>query len=152
MPAKRLLPDNRTLKRWVDSGMTHQEIAAEVERTTGVHVSRSTVSAALSRAGLVEHQRIRYDKEIPWRVKSEHLTQYPVRMLRLLGRRNASIELTEDEEARLDSWLKAMKEKNVVVAYSDDIGFIYVEADERGDGARGIPIRKRTILKKELPH
>ena len=27
MPAKRLLPDNRTLKRWVDSGMTHQEIA-----------------------------------------------------------------------------------------------------------------------------
>ena len=92
MPAKRLLPDNRTLKRWVDSGMTHQEIAHEVERTTGVHVSRSTVSAALSRAGLVEHQRYRYDKEIPWRVKSEHLTQYPVRMLRLLGRRNAEIE------------------------------------------------------------
>jgi hypothetical protein len=132
--------------------MTHQEIADEVERTTGVHVSRSTVSAALSRAGLVENQRIRYDKEIPWRVKVEHLTQYPVRMLRLLGRRNAGIELTDDEETRLDSWLQAMKQRKIVVAYSGDIGFIYVEADERGDGAKGIPIRRREILKKELPH
>ena len=151
MPAKRLLPDNRTLKRWVDAGLTHQEIANEIERTTGVRVSRSSVSAALSRAGLVE-QRYRYDREIPWRVKGEHLTQYPVRMLRLLGRQNAGIVLSPDEDQRLNSWLTTMKDKGVVVAYSEDIGFIYVEADERGDGSRGIPIRKRPILKKELPH
>lgn len=152
MPAKRLLPDNRTLKRWVDKGLTHQQIADEVERTTGFHVSRSTVSAALSRAGLIEHQRFRYDAEIPWRVKVEHLTQYPVRMLRLLGRKRAGVALSEDEEQRLESWLATMKERHLVVAYSEHVGFLYVDADERGDGAQGIPIRRRPIMKKELPH
>jgi hypothetical protein len=131
--------------------MTHQEIATEVERVTGEHVSRSSVSAALSRAGLSK-QAQRYDQEIPWRVRVEHMTAYPARMLRLLGRRRAGLELNPHEADRLDSWLDALAERNLVVAYCpDQTGFLYVHADEVGDGAKGIPIRRREILAKELP-
>ena len=145
-----MLPDNNTLVRWVDAGMTHQQMADEVERVTGEHVSRSTVSAALSRAGLSK-QTARYDQEIPWRVRVEHMTEYPARMLRLLGRRRAGLELTQHEADRLDSWLDALSERNLVVGYCpEQIGFLYVTADEVGDGAKGIPIRRREILAKEL--
>lgn len=149
MPARRVLPDNQTLHRWVELGMTHQDIADEVEKLTGEKVSRSTVSAALSRAGL-SRQTARYEDEIPWRVKVEHVTQYPARMLRLLGRRRAKLDLSEHEAERLDSWLGHLKEMGAVVGYCPDVGFLYVEADEVGDGSRGIPIRRRIIERREI--
>jgi hypothetical protein len=130
--------------------MTHKEIADQVFELTGERVSRSTVSAALSRAGLSK-QTARYADEIPWRVKIEHMTAYPARMLRLLGRRRAKLDLTQHEQDRLDSWLASLKERECVVAYSPDAGFLYVAADEYGDGARGVPIRRRVITKSELP-
>lgn len=72
-------------------------------------------------------------------------------MLRLLGRRRAGVELADEEDARLDAWLDALEEKEIVVAYApEDGGFIYVEADEVGDGDNGIPIRRRSIGSEEI--
>lgn len=114
-------------------------------------VSRSAVSVALSRAGLTK-EAMRYREELPWRVKSEHLTQYQARMLRLLGRRRQGGELTEIQDSRLDSWLEDMEDNGWVVGYCPDgPGFIYVIADEKGDGKNAIPIRARTIGAEELP-
>ncbi|HLP97641.1 MAG TPA: hypothetical protein VK149_04270 [Sideroxyarcus sp.] len=138
------------LKRCVDAGMTHREIVGYIADKYGLRVSRSSVSAALSRAGLTE-AGMRYKSEIPWRVKAEHLTQYQARMLRLLGRRRADVELTGEEDGRLDAWLEAVEEREIVVAYSPERGFIYVDADERGDNPDGIPIRPRVIEADELP-
>lgn len=151
MAAPRLLPPAQELKKLVDLGYTHANIAEYVQITTGVHVSRSTVSAALSRAGLTTRDGIRYKDEIPWRVKAEHLTQYPARMLRLLGRRRAGHELADDEAQRLDAWMEGLEEKELVIAYCpDDAGFLYVDADEISDGDKGIPIRRRLITSDEL--
>ena len=151
MPAPRLLPPTSELVKLIEQGYTHKEIADWVERTMGVKVSRSSVSAALHRAGLSE-QLGRYRAELPWRVKGEHLTQYPARMLRLLGRRNAGVELSMEDEGRLDAWLTALEEQDLVVAYvPDGQGFIYVEADEVDDGRNHIPIRARPIEPDELP-
>jgi putative intracellular protease/amidase len=110
MAAPRLLPPVSELEQLVRQGYTHQQIVDHVLQTTGVVVSRSSVSAALSRAGLSK-EAMRYKDELPWRVKGEHLTHYPARMLRLLGRRRASIDLTMDEQERLDAWLEALEEK-----------------------------------------
>lgn len=152
MPAPRLLPDSNELKRLVELGMTHQQIADYWNEKTGANVSRSSVSAALSRAGLTEREGMRYKEELPWRVKGEHMTQYPARMLRLLGRRRAEVELTDDEESRLDAWLESLEEREIVVAYApDNGGFIYVDADEIGDGQNGTPIRRRLIHSDEFP-
>lgn len=151
MPAQRLLPPVSDLARLVEAGLTHQQIADRISEDLGQRVSRSTVSVALSRAGL-SREAMRYKEEIPWKVKAEHLTQYPARMLRLLGRRRQDIELSVDEESRLDAWLDALEEREIVVCYApDNGGFIYVDADEVQDGADGIPIRKRTIQAEEFP-
>jgi hypothetical protein len=150
MPAPRLLPSDRELGRLVEQGLTHQEIADWVLEHLGHRVSRSTVSVALSRAGLSK-EAMRYKRELPWKVKADHLTEYPARMLRLLGRRRAEGELTDDEDARLDAWLEALEEREIVVAYSPERGFLYVDADEIGDGNDGIPIRRRAIGEDEFP-
>jgi hypothetical protein len=145
MAAPRLLPPTSELERLVRQGYTHQQIVDHWKSETGITVSRSSVSAALSRAGLSK-EAMRYKDELPWRVKGEHLTQYPARMLRLLGRRRAGIDLTDEEQERLDAWLEALAEKQLIVAYCPDLeGFLYVDADEVGDGSDGVPIRKRVI-------
>jgi hypothetical protein len=133
----------------VEDGWSHADIAAHVEKTTGHKISRSAVSAALSRAGLTKATP-RYKKEIPWRVGEAHLTAYPVRMLRLLGRKRSGQPLTEEEEDRLRSWMDQLAEWDAVVAYSPSAGFLYVAADEVGDWEDGIPIRHRTITDDEL--
>jgi hypothetical protein len=148
--APRRLPSSSELRRLVEQGLTHSQIAEHVSSASGVTVSRSTVSAALSRAGLTT-AAMRYKQELPWRVRPDHLAQYPARMLRLLGRRRQNIELTEDEENRLDAWLDGIEEKQLVVAYApDNGGFIYVDADEINDGERDIPIRRRLIESDEF--
>ncbi len=137
------------LQKLVDQGMTHSEIAQHLEAKLGHKVARSSVSASLSRAGKTS-EGTRYTQEIPWRVKGEHLLQYPARMLRLLGRRNLGLPLSDEQSHRLDNWLANLREKNLVVAYSESVGLIYVDADEVHDGHEGIPIRRRTIEDSEL--
>jgi hypothetical protein len=148
--APRRLPPASELAKLVEAGFTHQQIADHVHDRYGQHVSRSTVSVALSRAGLAK-DAMRYKDELPWKVKSDHLTQYPARMLRLLGRRRSDIDLTDEEAERLEAWLEGMGEKGLVVAYvPDGSGFIYVYADERADAPDGLPIRKRNINTDEI--
>jgi hypothetical protein len=143
MPAPRILPDNATLRRWVqDEGLTHEQVTQRVYETTGQKVARSTVAAALHRAGLTKKQA-RYDRELPWRVKPQHAAAYPARMLRDLGRIRQGGSLPEDEQARFQSWLAMIEDEQVVVAYDPDSvpGFFYVKADQAGDFPEGTPIR-----------
>jgi hypothetical protein len=143
MPAPRILPDNATLRRWVqDEGLTHEQVTQRVYETTGQKVARSTVAAALHRAGLTKKQA-RYEKELPWRVKPQHAAAYPARMLRDLGRLRQGGSLPEDEQARFQSWLAMIEDEQVVVAYDPDCvpGFFYVKADQPGDFPDGTPIR-----------
>lgn len=133
----------------VGDGWTQADIVRYVEDTTGQTVSRGAVSAALSRAGLTV-AKARYKEELPWRVSEEHQSHYAARMLRLLGRQRAGDELRPEEQKRLTSWRHQLEDWGAVVAYSPTQGFLYVHADEVGDGAEGIPIRRRTITDDEL--
>jgi hypothetical protein len=132
MANKRKLPDVTVLAHWVnDEGLTHQEIADRVYEQTGNRVSRSTVSAALSRAGLSKPGP-RYDYLIPWKVNVAHSRQYPVRMLRTLGRWRELLPLREGEQERLDSWAEHLDKDGLVVAYDPNVGFVYTKR-ELGD-------------------
>lgn len=144
MPAVRLLPDVQTLQRYLDEGLTHQQIADRVFMETGNRVSRSSVSAAISRAGL-SAEGTRYQDVIPWRVSVRHIKEYPVRMLRLLGRRRSGGVLTAAEDARLQRWLDTLVEEDAVVAYAPDaeVGFHYI--DRGPDDPVDVPIRRRPI-------
>lgn len=125
----------------VDRGMTHKQIADEVSRKTGYPVSRSTVSAALHRAGEAETAK-KYGEEIPWKVKEGHQTHYAARMLRLLGRRRAGTTNSAEQDQRLDAWLRQLNEAGAVVVYfpHTDDGFFYVAGEP--DNGDGIPIQR----------
>jgi hypothetical protein len=118
--------------------MTHAQIATLLSRETGHQVSRSTVSAALHRAGDSDHAK-KYPEELPWRVRQEHQTHYAARMLRLLGRRRAGITNSAESDARLDAWLRNLEAHGAVVVYVEDTeeGFFYVEGKP---DAKGIPV------------
>lgn len=132
MANHRLLPSDDVLLRWVGEGLTHQQIADRVEEETGHRVARATVSAALSRAGKTKTRHPRFEREVPWRVRQEHVMAYPIRNLRLLGRRRMGLGLGPGEDQRLDNWLQLLHEEELVVAYAPhlDEGAIYVR---RGD-------------------
>lgn len=140
MPA-RILPSQSELEKMLRSGMTHAEIAQAVSRETGHPVRRSTVSAAIHRAGLSGAAK-RYTEEIPWTVREEHLTHYAARMLRTLGRRRAGINNSEEMDARLDAWLKLLEDNHSVVTYLPDTaqGFFYVDGEPN---ELGVPILEK---------
>ena len=129
----------------VDRGMSHQQIADAVRADTGHPITRSSVSAAISRAGITKTQGIRYTEELPWRVSGDHLLAYPARMLRLLGRRRHSAGLKPEESDRLDAWLRHLAAEGAVVAYHPTRGFLYVPARPGVDGTDGIPIRRAAL-------
>lgn len=143
MPSK-VLPEKSQLERMLRSGMTHKEIAEAVTRETGHPVRRSTVSAAIHRAGLSSPAK-KYDEEIPWTVREEHLTHYAARMLRTLGRRRAGTQNSEEMDQRLDRWLKQLREAHAVVAYVPETaeGFFYVDGEPN---EKGIPITQELQL------
>jgi hypothetical protein len=143
MPRK-LTPSKQDLENYVRQGLTHEQIAVEHEKVTGARVARSSISAAIHRYGLAEHKH-RYTDEIPWRLRGKDSKAYPIRMLRLLGKRRRGEKLLPTEDKRLDSWLRTMREENAVVAWDPDVepSVFYVE---RADGdPLDIPIRVQRV-------
>jgi len=123
----------------VEQGLTHEQIAEIITRESGRPISRSTVSAALHRAGRTTPAK-KYAEEIPWTVRQEHQTHYAARMLRLLGRRRAGITNSAEADQRLDSWLKGVEEAGAVVVYVPDTpeGFYYIVGEP---DVPGIPVK-----------
>lgn len=127
---EKVLPDTQRLQALRKEGMTYKQIAAWVEEKTGAHVSPTSIGAALSRAGKT-NARPRYEDHLPWVVRQDHIRHYAARMLRLLGRRDAGLPLSEADDQRLDSWLGKLKAEHALVVYVADSeeGFYYVDGD-----------------------
>lgn len=141
------VPDKNTLQRWQEAGLTAQEMADLTLQRTGMSVSRSAIAQALSRYGLAK-ERTRYIETVPWDVNKLHATARPLRMLRLLGRRRNSMDLTDEEAKSLDNWLTTLAEHRAIVAYDpDDLarGFHYVNERWRDHKDKTLPIRRRRI-------
>lgn len=146
MAPPKYTPDKTTFQQWLAEGLTHQQMADRVYEQTGHRVTRAAVTVALMSYGLTS-TKPRYKDTIPWRVKVEHAKTYPIRMLRLLGKRRAGVELPEDDDRLLDGWLEHLDREGLIVAYDpdDDLGVHYVDVSYRDHEDDGIPIRKKTI-------
>ena len=132
------LPDLMRLRALRAQGKTYKQIALWVEAKTGERVSPASVGAALSRAGVTK-ARPRYEQHLPWVVHTDHIKHYAARMLRLLGRRDNGLPMSEENTKRLDSWLARLRQEGLIVAYLPDseAGFHYVSGEWPQDG---IPI------------
>lgn len=153
MARPRVLPTNSELVEMRDRGLTHQQIADEVFRRTNQRIARSTVSVALMRAGEATHHK-RYNEAIPWTVPAEYGSEYPLRMLRLLGRRQHGAAMTVDEEQRLESWLGRLRDNGEVVGFCPDSpdgepGFHYLPIEAKDhDGPE--PIRREEVRPEQI--
>lgn len=127
MPAHRYLPSDSQLAKWREEGLTHQQIADRVYEQTGYRVARSTISAALSRAGLTN--KVRYSEWLPWdRIAVEHNGHYAAQMLRAGARIEAGEEVSESLKQRYESWRKRLESEDACIHYdiSTVDGFFYV--------------------------
>lgn len=132
MPAHRIIPSDSILARWRELGLTLEQIRDRVEEETGVRPGKSTVSAALSRAGLTK--KIRYD-EIPWdRISVQHNSHYILTQLRIGARINNGLPVRDGDRKRYEHWVNEVKAAGAVVHYDPDTvdGFFYVPR-QRGD-------------------
>lgn len=154
MSRPRILPSDRELVWMRDQGMTHQQIADEVSRKTGHRIARSTVSVALARAGESDHRR-RFRDTIPWQVPTRFQAEYPLRMLRLLGRQRRGMVMTDDERTRLESWMSKRQSEGSVVVFCPDVprgepGFYYVPDTARDHDDDELPIRVAEVSPKQI--
>lgn len=119
MPRPRLVPSDSILEKWyVEEGLTQQQIVDRIWEQDQVRVARSTVAAALHRAGLTE--RVRYDDVIPWRVKLEHCSNHLLNILRAGAREVRGEELSEAAKKQLESFKARQELEDCVIAYVPD--------------------------------
>ncbi len=146
MAPPRLVPDKITIERWMEEGLTHQQMADRVFKESGNKVTRMAISAAIQRYGLAGEGQ-RYDDMIPWTIRPSHATAQQLRMLRFLARRNRGAEMNESEVRQLDSWLKKLNDMGAIVAYDpdDDMGFHYIDKKYRDHRDKARPIRVKEI-------
>ena len=146
MAPPRLVPDKVTIERWIDEGLTHQQMADRLLAETGNKVTRMAISAAIQRYGLAGEGN-RYEDTVPWRIQPSHATAQPLRMLRFMGRRRQGNSLNDAESKQLDAWMKRLTEMDVIVAYDpdDDLGFHYIDARFRDHDDATLPIRRTPI-------
>lgn len=129
MPAKRKLPSDSILARWVEEGLDHKQMQQRIKEQFGEEVALSSVSGALSRAGLTN--RVRYDDFIPWgRIALEHNHAYQLTMLRCAARMDKGLPVRDGDKRRFETWRDELKSKGVVVHYDYDSeqGWFYVPA------------------------
>jgi hypothetical protein len=145
MAPRTKVPDKNTLERWRDEGYTQAQMVELTLSEFGEVVSRSAIANAMARYGL-SAVGPRYDEEVPWQINATHATAHPLRMLRLLGRRNATDDLGEEESRQLDSWLQQLDERQLIVGYDPDdtMGFRYINISYK-DHELDIPIRRRLL-------
>lgn len=128
MGRNKLVPAKDELRKMLDRGMTHGQIAELVYERTGARITPAAVSVARNRYGL-KRQIPRYPQALPWRVKVEHNSRYVARMLRAHARRKAGLPLPPEVEKKLDTWINTLKVNNAVVHYNPNTeeGFFYVD-------------------------
>jgi len=117
--AHRYGPPNFWLKARLTEGLTYREIAERWNQLQGGQVTTpNAVKTLVSRQGLANRAN-RYTDLIPWRVRTEHLGHYHVKLLRLLARSERDLPIKPPERRMLDLWLKRMG-TDKVVAYDSD--------------------------------
>lgn len=107
--------------------MTQEQMRDKIEEETGIRPGKSTISAALSRAGLTH--RIRYDDFIPWkRISVDHNSNYIITQLRTGARLKRGLPVKPGDRHRYEKWVENLEEVGAVVHYdiTTPEGWFYV--------------------------
>lgn len=142
MAPQRYVPPDPILRLMLDAGWTRRQIRDHVYAETGHLLTLAAITHHATRLGYGKGKP-RYRETIPWRVKEHHAKSYPIRMLRLLGKRRLGAELHDGEVQLLDNWLATLRRNGLIVAYDPDSdpGVAYVDQSFRDHNDAELPIR-----------
>ena len=159
MPRQRLLPDAKEMVRLRDDeGMTHKQIAEEVNRRNrelGIYeeVSDKAVSVALYRAGETVRKNPRYEEELPWQLRSDRSrSDYWALNLRLWGRENAGHPMNYEETKSLERFKRKLAESQAVVHYDEDTDEFILAVPRPGIDTGLIRLTDGQIRRRKLGH
>lgn len=133
---KTIVPDPTQMRRYLELGLTQQQIVEQYEKDTGIRCGRSAIGMAISRYGLSSSRpRDRYMDMIPWKLEPEHQQHPDARLLRLEGRRRRGRDISERDLTWLTNWLTSLEEQNAVIIYRPETveGFWFVPRTEEDD-------------------
>jgi len=134
MGARRKMPSDSILEKWVEEGLDHPQIQQRIKDDFGEEVALSSVSGHLSRIGATN--RIKYSDWIPWpRISLDHNHHYALNMLRVGARLDRDLPVREVDQRRFERWSRELQDKDLVVHYSYDSvsGFYYVKRRPKKD-------------------
>lgn len=139
---KEIVPNPTQMRRYVERGLTQQQIADEYEKDTGIRCTRQAIGMALARYDMkTVRPRKRHTELLPWVIRREHAMANDARMLRMEGRRRLGEQLREKDLRILEGWMMRLDEQDAVVHYDPDTekGFWWVP--RKPEDGRGL-IRK----------
>ena len=135
MPARRKMPSDSILEKWVAEGLDHEQIRQRIKEEFNEDVALSSVSGHMSRIGATN--RIKYSDWIPWgRISLDHNHNYTLNMLRIGARLDRGKPVRDIDKGRFERWSKELQQKKLVVHYDYDTmeGFFYVKRRPKVDG------------------
>ncbi|HLL67543.1 MAG TPA: hypothetical protein VK453_17795 [Micromonosporaceae bacterium] len=119
--------DEQEVVAWFAEGRTYRWMSEDYRRKYNIETSPSLWGTYRHLRGL--HRPTTNDHGlVPWNVRERHRWAYPVIMLRAEARRRGGVDLSADDLAKLEAWLKRMKEDDTVLHYDPDTeeGWCYV--------------------------
>lgn len=132
MPASKIV-DEQEVIRWFAEGKTYQEMCQIYLEKYNIETVPSLWGNFRRRRGL-SRRSVLNEELIPWSVKPEHRSAYPLAMLRVEGRKREGLPLRESDEYRLGLWRSMLEADDLVVHYDPETeqGFWYIKR-EAGD-------------------
>ena len=121
------IQDEQEVVRWFEEGRTYAWMSEQYREKYHIETVPSLWGNFRRRRGL-SRRITRNDDLIPWEVRREHRWAWPINMLRQEARRRAGVELTDEQNQRVDAWLRGMKDDGTVLHYEPDTdqGWFYV--------------------------
>jgi hypothetical protein len=127
MAGRSKIQDEQEVLRWFEEGRTYKWMVETYLEKYNIETTIAMWGNFRRRMGL--DQRIAWDDQlIPWAIKPEHRTDWPLAMLRREARRRAGFPLSEEHERELNAWIAARKRDDEVVHYEPDTaeGWFYL--------------------------
>lgn len=113
--AERQTPDNNTLRKWHEEGLTHQAMADRWEAETHVRVTRQAFRNACGAAGLVRNMK--HDEWLPANMRPEHQKLYDSEMIRRWSARKQGKKFDATENQRINAWLQNLTDAGAILVY-----------------------------------
>jgi hypothetical protein len=108
--------DPAELSQWLAEGRPYWWMVSYYETEYGLHTSVSQWATYVRRENLTK-ATAGDQGLLVWEILQEHRWSIPARMLGIEARRRAGLFVDPREQTRLDSWLRTLREGDLVVHY-----------------------------------